>query len=135
MCAGELAVKIGDGGDHCGPGLGRTVLVGPIVAARVEAQRSGSVQSRNAAFAEIRFYESAQNRLRHGEQPPSRFRRSKRGRCWPLPWLTLGLRMRQAQEVPSLVGDVLEVDQAAAFTNDVEQVAMLAGGGVGLMCS
>jgi hypothetical protein len=29
------------------------VLVGPIVAARVEAQRSGSVQSRNAAFAEI----------------------------------------------------------------------------------
>jgi hypothetical protein len=43
--------------------------------------------------------------------------------------------MRQAEEVPGLVGDVLEVDQAAAFTNDVEQVAMLAGGGVGLMCS
>ena len=30
-----------------------------------------------------------------------------------------------------LVGDVLEVDQAAAFPDHVEQVAMLAGGGVG----
>ena len=41
--------------------------------------------------------------------------------------------MRQAEERTRLVGDVLEVDQAAAFANHIEQVAMFAGGGVGLM--
>src|SRR4029077_12528278 len=35
------------------------------------------------------------------------------------------------EEAPRLVGDVLEVDQAAAFANDVEQVAMFARGRVG----
>ena len=39
--------------------------------------------------------------------------------------------MRQAEEGAGLVGDVLEVDQAAALADDVEQIAMLAGGGVG----
>ena len=38
---------------------------------------------------------------------------------------------RQAQEAPRLVGDVVEVEKAAAFADDVEQVAVLAGGGVG----
>jgi hypothetical protein len=41
--------------------------------------------------------------------------------------------MRQAEKGPRLVGDVLEVDQPAALPDNVEQVAMLAGGGVGLM--
>ena len=45
--------------------------------------------------------------------------------------IRLGLRVRQAEEAARLIGDVLEVDQAAAFPDDVEQVAMLAGGGVG----
>ena len=35
------------------------MIVGPIVAARMEAQASGSVQSRNAASAQIRFRERA----------------------------------------------------------------------------
>jgi hypothetical protein len=39
--------------------------------------------------------------------------------------------MWQAEERTRLIGDVLEVDQAAAFADDVEQVAMFAGGGVG----
>ena len=43
--------------------------------------------------------------------------------------------MRQAQEAAGLVGDVVEVDEAAAFADDIEQVPMLAGRGVGLMCS
>ena len=108
------------------------VLVRPIVAARVEAQASGSVQSRNAAIAQIRFYESARNRLRHGEQSSCRLRRSDRGsrRSRSMP-IRFRLGMRQAEERTRLIGDVLEVDQAAAFADDVEQIAMLAGGGVG----
>ena len=35
----------------------------------------------------------------------------------------------------SLVGDILEVDEAAALADDVEEVSMLAGSGVCLMCS
>jgi len=43
--------------------------------------------------------------------------------------------MRQTEEGPCLVGDVLEVDKAAGFSDDVEKIAMFGGGGVGLMCS
>lgn len=39
--------------------------------------------------------------------------------------------MWHRQEGARLVGDVLEVDQAAAFANDVQQVAMLTGRGIG----
>ena len=63
-----------DGGDHRRPGLGRGVLVRPVVAAGMEAQASGSVQIRNAACAQIRLYERARNRLRHGKEPACRFR-------------------------------------------------------------
>ena len=34
-------------------------------------------------------------------------------------------------EAPRLVGDVVEIEKAAAFADDVEQIAVLAGGGVG----
>ena len=44
-----------------------------------------------------------------------------------------GLRVgpRQAEEASGLVGDIVEIDKAAAFADDVEQIAMLACGGVG----
>jgi len=73
MRAGDPAFEIGDGGDHRWPGFGRAMIVGPVVAARMEAEVSGSVQSRNAAIAEIRLYRGAADRLRHGEQSPCRF--------------------------------------------------------------
>lgn len=41
--------------------------------------------------------------------------------------------MRQGKEGPGLVGNVLEVGQPAAFADDVEKIAMLASGGIGLM--
>ena len=131
MRAGDPAVEIGDAGDHRRPGLGRRVVVWPIVAARVEAQAAGFVQSRNAAIAQIRFYESPCDRLRHGEQPPRRFRRSglRRHARRLRRWLRVGAR--QAQEAARLVGDVVEVEKAAALADDVEQVAVLARGGVG----
>ncbi len=44
-----------------------------------------------------------------------------------------GLRVRagQAQEAARLVGDVVEIEKAAALADDVEQIAVLARGGVG----
>ena len=39
--------------------------------------------------------------------------------------------MGHRQEGARLIGDVLEVDQAAALADDVEEIAMLAGGSVG----
>ena len=39
MRAGDVAGEVGDGGDQCRPDLGRRVGIGPIIAARVKAQR------------------------------------------------------------------------------------------------
>jgi hypothetical protein len=45
------------------------------------------------------------------------------------------LVVRQAEERPGFVGDVLEVDQTARETDDVQQVAMLGRARVRLMCT
>ena len=37
------------------------------------------------------------------------------------------------EKAPGLVGDVVEVDKAAALTDNVQEIAMIAGGRVGLM--
>ena len=42
---------------------------------------------------------------------------------------------RQVEEAARLVRDVMEIGKAAALADHVEQVAVLARGGVGLMCS
>ena len=67
MRAGYLAGEVGDGGDQRRPDLGRRIGIGPVIAAGVEAQRCGIVQSRNAALAQIRFCDCPRNRLRHRE--------------------------------------------------------------------
>ena len=46
MRAGECAIKVGNSGDHRRPGLGRRVRIGPVVAAWMETEIGGSVQSR-----------------------------------------------------------------------------------------
>ena len=84
MRAGDPAGKVGDGGDQRRPDLGRRVGIGPVVAAGMETERSGFVQSRNAAFAQVRFCDGALNRLRHREQAARGFGRSDRRR-WLLP--------------------------------------------------
>jgi hypothetical protein len=43
--------------------------------------------------------------------------------------------MGQTQEGSGLLGDVLEVDQPAAFADDIEEIAVFACGRVALMCS
>ena len=89
------------------------------------------MQSRDAAIAQIRLDERAGDRLRHGEQPPCRFRRSGRGRVRDRVGASGSARARQAEERARLIGDILEVDQAAAFADHVEQIAMLGRGGIG----
>ncbi len=41
----------------------------------------------------------------------------------------------QAEKAPCFIGDVGEIGEAAAFADDVEQIAMLADCRVRLMCS
>jgi hypothetical protein len=98
----------------------------------MEAQISGSVQSRNAASAQIRStmcrrsaatWQRAAVPLR-AIRPARDFGRLRSGR--------LRFGMRQAEKAPGLLGDVgLKSIRPRAFADDVEQIAMLAGGGVG----
>jgi hypothetical protein len=81
MRAGDGAGKIGDGGDHRWPGLGRRMLVRPVVAAWMEAQRFGSGKHGDGAIAQVGLDERPADRLRHGEQPLRRFRRSGGNGC------------------------------------------------------
>jgi hypothetical protein len=45
------------------------------------------------------------------------------------------LRPRQAEEAPCLRLDVVEITETTHMADDVEQIAMLAGGRICLMCS
>ena len=107
------------------------MLVGPVVAARMEAQCAVFVQRRNAAITEIRFRESP--------SPAATWRRAAVllpaiRSAWAIDVaVSSGSGARQAQEAAGLFDDVMEIEKAAALANDVEQIAMLARGGVGLM--
>ena len=45
------------------------------------------------------------------------------------------IKSRQPQKPPRLLGHIPELGQAAAFPNQIQQIAMRALGGVLLMCS
>ena len=68
-CLAERTIAIAQQAKMKDPAQGYDALL----AARMEAEVSGSVQSRDAAFAQIRFRDRAADRLRHGEQSPRRF--------------------------------------------------------------
>ena len=42
----------------------------------------------------------------------------------------LRLRSRHGEKAPGLISDVAEIDQTAAFADDVEQIAMFCAGGI-----
>ena len=123
-----LPIKIGDRGDQRRPGFGRTVGIGAIVAAWMKAQAAADVQSRNAARPQVGLGDRARDRLRHGEEPACRFGRAtgggRRDRCR----IRLG-RGRLRKRAPRR--GRREVDKTAAEADEVEQIAMLAGGGIG----
>ncbi|BCH19895.1 hypothetical protein MesoLjLa_67460 (plasmid) [Mesorhizobium sp. L-2-11] len=45
----------------------------------------------------------------------------------------LGRRQRQGEEATCFIRDIAELGQAAAFSDDIEQIAEFGGGGIGPM--
>ena len=83
--------------------------------------------------AQVGLDERPADRLRHGEEPPRRFRRSGGdGRANGL-WAAARFGARQTQKAPRLLGDVAKVDETAALADHVEQIAMFGRGGIGPM--
>jgi hypothetical protein len=99
----------------------------------MKSQRAVFVQRRNAAITEIRLHEGAHHRLRHGEESSCGLRRADLRGMPRTRRRRLRCDARQAQEAASFIGDVVEIDETAALANDVEEIAMLSGGCVGLM--
>src|SRR5262249_12356146 len=91
------------------------------------------VDSLDAAIPQASLDERPADRLRHGEEPTRRFRRSCRDRRANGLWGRQRLRPRQTQKASCLIGNVAEVGEAAALTDDVEQVAMFGRAGIGPM--
>ena len=69
VSAGDRALQIGDGGDHRRPGLGRAMIVGPVIAAGWKRRFPVPCKA-NAALRRYVPGERAADRLRHGEEPP-----------------------------------------------------------------
>jgi hypothetical protein len=124
------SAMIGHGGDHRRPGLSRRTVVRAIVAARMKPQRARIVDSLDAAIAQVRRDERPADRLRHGEEPLRRFRRSGVDGC------ANGLRAaarfgaRQTQKASRLLGDIAKVDETAALADHVEEIAIFGRGGI-----
>jgi hypothetical protein len=133
MRAGDLAIKIGYGGDHRRALLGWRPVVRTIVAARMIPQGPGVVDHLDAAQSQVGLDRRPADRLRHGDQTPCRFRRSGADGCANARRGLARFELRQAQKAPRLLGDVAKVDEAAALTDDVEEVAIFGRGRIGPM--
>ena len=124
MRAGDRAGKIGDGGDHRRPGLGRRAVVRTIVAARMEPKRARIVHSLDAAMAQVGLDECAGGSAatwRSASAPPLATRRGRV--CGRRLGATARFRVRQREKASRLLGDVAELDETAALADHVEQVA------------
>jgi hypothetical protein len=99
----------------------------------MEAQAATMVRMGYSSTPQVRVNDGTVDRTRDRKQPSSGLLRSDRY-CG-----TSGLeddfrfRSGQFQETPRLLGDLAEVTKVQAFANDVEEIAMLAGRGIGLM--
>jgi hypothetical protein len=134
MRAGDRAIEIGDGGDERWPGVAfavaRIVRIAPIPAAGMKAERSALAQIRDAAFAQIRLCDCARKRLRHREQTPCRFGRA--GRRWRLAAKVAGrLGPWQAEKPARFIQGIPQRAQAFVGSDQIEQIAMIAGRGIG----
>ena len=96
-------------------------------------QRTRIVDSLDAAIAQIGLDERSADRLRHGDQPLRRFRRSGGNGCADGLWGALRFGARQTQKASCLIGDIVKVNEAAALTDHVEQIAIFGRGGIGPM--
>src|SRR5688572_7234638 len=126
---GDNAVEIGNGGKERRPDLARRVVMGTVVASRVEAQRIEAAHIRDSTIAEVDFGYRPADRLGGGEEAPSCLGRTPRNQ-WLLCLGRLRVGLRQAQEAARLVQHVAERIEAAGAGDQVQEVPMLAGGEV-----
>ena len=109
------------------------LVVRAIVAARMEPQRARIVDSLDAAIAQVGLDERPADRLRHGEEPLRRFRRSGGDGCANGLWAAARFGARQTQKASCLIGDIAKVDETAALADHVEEIAIFGRGGIGPM--
>ena len=76
--AGDPTIEIRDAGDHRRPGFGRQMVVGPIVAARMEAQAATMVDAGYSAALQVRFSHCPLDRTGYRKEPTSSLLRSGR---------------------------------------------------------
>ncbi|MBB4423843.1 hypothetical protein GGD66_002387 [Bradyrhizobium sp. CIR48] len=92
--------------------------------------RARIVDSFDAAIAQVGLNERPADRLRHGEEPLRRFRRSGRDGCTSGLWAAARFGARQSQKASCLLGDIAEVDETAALADHVEEIAKFGRGGI-----
>ncbi len=130
--AGDIAVEIGDGGKQRRPAFERSVLRLAVVDRRVIAQGGPVEPSGDATGAQIGFGRCAGKRAAGSEQAARRFGRA--ARCW---WRMTEIRRRwdrgtwQGEKAARFVHGLAEIAQVAVEADQVKQIAMLAGRGVG----
>ncbi len=132
--AGQLAGGIGDDAKKRGPGLARAAIIGTVIACGMKAQRRPVKAGGDAASAQIGFGECA----RHGARERMQFRGGGpvivRRHGWPAlagDADKLGL----AQKMQGFFKGIAERFKAFVEADEIEQIAMLAGRGVCIMCS
>src|SRR5258708_21397885 len=131
--AGDLAVEIGDGGDHRRPPLSRRTVVRATVAARVIPQSTAIVDGLDATIVQVGLDERPADRLRYGEEPLRRFRRSGGDGCANGLWGAARFSARQTQKASCLIGDIAKIDETAALADDVEEGAIFTRGRIRAM--
>ena len=99
----------------------------------MEAEPGVVRSAQDPTLSQVPIGKRAAEWLPHRKQPPC-----PRG-CWTVGsareagLLIRGhaLCFRQAQELPRLARDITKIDQAAALTNKIKEIAVLTGGGIG----
>ena len=129
--AGDCVVQVRHRGDQRRPGLTGNAVIGTVEAPGMEAQRQQLPEISDAAMPEIGLGEGAADWPGHGEESACCFRRARRGRHG----LLVRLVPRKAQKAARLSNDLPNSAEAARAGDQVKEVAMLARGRVGLMCS
>ncbi|HEX3417881.1 MAG TPA: hypothetical protein VHT21_15965 [Stellaceae bacterium] len=128
--AGDRAVMRGGGGEQGGPLFERSILDFAVIDRRVVAQGRPVEACGDAARTQIGFGRGAGDGTAGAEKAAGRFRRCRRcGRRAAAG----GGRMRQDQKAAGLGDRLAETRQIAVKSDQVEQIAVLAGGGIGLM--
>ena len=133
MHALAQARPIGDRRDQRRSGDAPGLALIPMPALRVEAQRTHRTPLGEATGAEVGVGKRACDRHRGCEEPRRRRWRATGGLGLPLHWHIREDRLRTAQMRSGLGQKIGKARDPGPFADDVEKIAMLARGAVGVM--